>query len=184
MNSSYLFNSLGRIGDDQTDQTQRNIQNTKYSSHMLMNPVGRNLMNSHVQFATQQPSVFFNGLTNGNGLNGQVIDYDSMLMNQSIQERPLEKVQLMQRPFATVPFLGRGSGDSYTESFLQQGETITGKKSVSTIMEQSFLNYSQYVLNQEEKNRQQNPANFVEEVALNGWVRGGQDSREVPRIYH
>ena len=39
----------------------------------------------------------------------------------------------------TVPYLGRGSCDPTIESQLLQGETVRGKKSVSTVMELSLI---------------------------------------------
>ena len=46
-----------------------------------------------------------------------------------------EKLQLHQRPFVTVPYLGRGPSKPDLESKLMQGEVITEKKSTSTIMD-------------------------------------------------
>jgi hypothetical protein len=35
--SDYLFNNMGRIGNDSTDQTQKNVYNMRFSSYMLSN---------------------------------------------------------------------------------------------------------------------------------------------------
>jgi hypothetical protein len=94
-------------------------------------------------------------------------------------ERPLEKLQLNQRPFSTVPYLGRGSCDSSIESQLLQGENVNDKKSVSTIMDKSFLSYTMYPVDSKMQEHVSNPKYTVEESALNGWVRGGSSSREI-----
>lgn len=73
----------------------------------------------------------------------------------------------MERPFVTVPYLCRGSCDPVLESLIQQGEMIHDKKSVSTIMDKSFGNYSLYLLDDNMKNHVANYS--VEEKALNGW---------------
>jgi hypothetical protein len=44
-------------------------------------------------------------------------------------------------------------------------------------MEQSFSNYVMYPTDTNMEERVKNPAYNVEEAALNGWVRGGQSSR-------
>ena len=72
--------------------------------------------------------MFGNGI---GGISANVVDYESALLNKVGAERPLEKLQLHQRPFITVPYLGRGNGDPTLESQLQQGENISEKKSVS-----------------------------------------------------
>ena len=126
-NSSYMFNSMGRIGADSTDSTQTNVYNTKFSNYMLSNFNSDIVSGSHVQFATQQPSVMFNGINGGSGV-GQMVDMDTDLLYKSENERSLEKVQLYQRAFLTVPYLGRGSCDPSLESQLLQGEIVNDKK--------------------------------------------------------
>jgi hypothetical protein len=176
MEYSYAFNQMGRIDNDPVDNTQKNLSNNRYSNYLLSNYLG-NPNDKHVKFATQQPAMVPNGLAFGNGLNGDVIDSDSMLLIKTQEERPYEKLQLLQRPFSTVPYLGRGYSNPVLESQLQQGEMIRGKQSVSTIMEQSFLNYSLYPTDDTMKDHVNNTAYTVEESALNGWVRGGADTR-------
>jgi hypothetical protein len=173
---NYNFHHLGRISNDPTDITQRNISNNHFLDYSLSNYY-QNHSDSYVKFATNQPSVPFSGIVNGNGLNPSVVDYESLLLLKPEQEREFEKVQLFQRPFATVPYLGKGSCDPTVESRLQQGEMVSGMKSVSTIMEQSFTNYSLYPVDNNMEKRTTDPSYTVEESALNGWVRGGSITR-------
>lgn len=177
--SSYEFNNMARIGNDSTDQTQRTVTNTRFANYTLSNFFNDTVSDSHVQFAIPQPTLTFSGLVNGSGLNGSVIDTDSLLTIKADQERPLEKLQLFERPFLTVPYLGRGSCDPALESQLQQGETVSDKKSTSTIMEKSFTKYSLYPTDNKMEERVKNQANTVEEAALEGWVRGGMATREM-----
>jgi len=88
-------------------------------------------------------------------------------------------LNLVQRPFLTVPYLGKGSCDPAIESQLQQGELSSDKKSTSTVMEQSFMSHSLYPTDDKMKERVKNPAFSVEEVAMDGWVRGGMTTREM-----
>lgn len=175
----YTFNNNGRIGNDTTDLTQQNLANTQYTNHMLTNYFSNNVSDNHVQFAVQQPTMSFNGLTNGNGINSAFVDTESVLQMKSGQERHFEKLQLFPRPFVTVPYLGRGSCDTNQESRLQQGENVSDKKSVSTIMENSFNAYFLYPTDSNMIERTTNASHLVEESALEGWVRGGITTREM-----
>lgn len=176
--SSYTFFNNDRIGADMVDNTQRNMENARFSNYMLANYFVGPLENGHVDFATQQPNVMFSGAMNGPGLIGNLVDIDSSLMKTQ-QERSLEKLSLNQRPFLTVPYLGKGSCDPLLESQMLQGENSQDKKSISTIMTKSFMDYTMYPLDSEMKNRVSNTKNTIEESALEGWVRGGVQTREL-----
>jgi len=177
--SSFSFHNLGRIGSDNTDQTQRTLYNTRFANYMLADYTISQNPNGAVDFATAHPTMIVNGLTGGQGINGTNIDIDSALTIKQEQQRAFEKLSLHQRPFSTVPYLGRGSCNTDLESQLQQGEIVTDKKSVSTIMEKSFGDYSLYPLDDNMQERATNVSNIVQESALNGWVRGGSDTRQV-----
>ena len=177
--SPYTFLNTDRIGADSTDKTQQNLSNTQYSTYTLTNHFSQNLSDQHVKFAIDQPTMTFNGLTNGNGVNATVVDDESVLLLKTEQQRALEKLQLFERPFKTIPYLGRGSCDPALESQLQQGELSSDKKSVSTIMEKSFADYSLYPTDDKMKERINDPSTSVEESALDGWIRGGASTREM-----
>jgi len=100
-------------------------------------------------------------------------------MNNTESERPLEKLNLNQRPFVTVPYLGKGYGDPTLEAQLQQGQIVSDKKSVSTVSEMSYMDYSSYPMMDDLKNRIGNPSYSIEESAMDGWVRGGTSAREI-----
>ena len=130
--SDYTFNNMGRLGSDITDNTQRNLQNTKQANYLFSDYVSGNLSDSHVKFATSNLTTNFTGLTHGTGLNGNLVDVDSSLMLKKGEDRPLEKLQLMQRPFLTVPFLGKGSCDT----------TKSNKQTVPGVMSQRGCAYA------------------------------------------
>jgi len=180
--SDYSFFNTDRIGADAVDNTQRNLENTRYASYALANYFNYaepNESSQYVNFATQQPNVMFSGVSNGGGLVGGLVDSDSNLTIKTQQERSLEKLSLSQRPFLTVPYLGRGSCDPLLEAQILQGENSQDKKSVSTIMSKSFMDYTLYPLDAEMKNRVADTRNTIEESALAGWVRGGVQTREL-----
>ena len=168
MSFSYLFNNNDRLGSDVTDQTQKNLHNTRFANYMLSDFVSDKKSETSIKFATQQPTV----MVNGGGVSPSVIDTNSVLLLKTEQERALEKLQLFQRPFVTVPYLGKGSCDPVLEAQLMQGEMVSDKKSVSTIMEQSFGKYALYPLDNQMETHVQNS------VLDNDW-RHGQDTRNV-----
>ena len=177
--SSYFFNNAGRIGADVTDQSQRNVYNTRFTNYTLSDYFSDKTTDSHIQFATKQPAVMFSGTTHGSGLHSSVVDDESLLHLKVEQDHAVEKLQLFQRPFLTVPYLGRGSCDPALESQLLQGEMISDKKSASTIMDKSFSQYALYPTDKKMEERVNNAAHTVEEAALDGWVRGGMSTREM-----
>ena len=146
---------------------------------MLSQFFNESIAESTVMFASRQPTMVLNGNANGYGLNGNRIDDESRLMLQMEQERSLEKVMLMPRPFTTVPYLGRGSCNPDVESQLLQGDSVSEKKSVSSMTDKSFMGYTMYPMDSSMESRVKDSANWVEEAALDGWVRGGATSREV-----
>ena len=174
----YTFNGASRIGNDNTDKSQKTIMNTRFNNYMLSAYFSDSHSNEHVQFATNQPAMMFTGLSGASaGINALTVDVDSKLKIHKENGRALEKLSLQQRPFLTVPYLGRGSCDTVLESQLKQGDIITNKKSVSTITEQSFANKQMYPLIDSIKDTITNPKYLVQEAALDGWVRGGSATR-------
>lgn len=171
--TSVVFNLMDRLG---MDSSRRNESNTKYATYMLSNQFGASKSDDHVKFATLNPKINFRGTVGG--LPGSAVDYDSLLLIKTEQERAFEKLQLIQRPFATVPYLGRGASDPVLESRLQQGELVNDKKSVSTIMDKPYTEQKDFPMFSSLKDRVTNATFSVEEAALNGWVRGGKSSRE------
>ena len=170
----YTFNNLGGLRADMTDQTQQNIQNTRFGNYTVSNFYSNNTSDSQLQFAIQQPGF----LVHNGGISSSVIDIESNLFTKMENERAYEKLQLFQRPFLTVPYLGRGAGDPTLEAQLQQGEMVRDLKSVATISEKNYMDTSQYPMREDLRATITNPANLVQELAMDGWVRGGVSARE------
>lgn len=173
----YTFYNLDRIEDDSTCETQRTSQNTRYSSHTLSNFFSDVPSDAYIKFATSQPAVVPGGTYGGAGV-GSNVEADSYLIFKTEQERSLGRLNLLQRPYLTIPYLGRGSCDPTIESQLRFGESVSDKKSTSTIMAQSFMGYSLYPTSDKMEQHVSDPKYTVEEAALDGWVRGGAPTRE------
>jgi hypothetical protein len=174
--NNFSFYNLDRIEDDKTCESQRTAQNTRYSSYTTSNFFSELPSDSHVQFATSQPAIVPDG-NSGSGVGGNNVESESSLLLKTEQERHLGKLSLMSRPYATVPFLGRGSVDPALESQLLEGEQAKDKKSVSTVMSKSFMGYTMYPTDSNMEDRVHNTKYTVEESASNTWIRGGADTR-------
>lgn len=175
----YAFYNLDRIEDDSTCQTQRSMENSKYSSYTTSNFFNELATDAPVKFATSQPGIINNGTNGGVGVGSSTIETDSFLLLKTEQERNLGRLQLMQRLYVTVPYLGKGSCDPVLETQLLTGEAVADKKSVSTIMSQSFMGHTLYPTSNKMEQRVNDPKYNVEEVALDGWSRGGEATRNV-----
>ena len=177
--SDYKFYNKTRIGDDGCDISQRNVQNVNFSNYMLSNYRPECPMNSAVEFATSQPMVNFSG-SHQVGIGGCNITSNSELLITDIT-KPKCKISLLQRPFATVPFLGRGPSNVTLESQIQQGDLADNRKSLNHTTEESHIKYRHTPMIDSFKQTISNPVNLVEGVAHEGWIRGGMPSRELMR---
>jgi hypothetical protein len=179
--SGYTFDNMSRIGLDQCNVSQTDIQNVASCNYTTQNYFSADCsMKNPIALATSQPGIMYNGGYNS-GAGGCNIDNSSKLLIGSIQTHPRCHIDLFQRPFATVPYLGRGSVNPVMESQIQQGEQIVNKRSVSNLSEKSYIKYHQTPLLPAVQEKINNPANQIESVASDGWVRGGVPSRELTR---
>tara|TARA_Y100000996_G_C22513007_1_gene639224 strand:+ start:594 stop:1178 length:585 start_codon:yes stop_codon:yes gene_type:complete len=179
---NYTFDNLSRIGDDLCGIIERDLQNQQFGTYSTTNYFAKYCgMEKPIAFATSQPNVFYNGgYGNYCGAGGCNIQEGSNLQIGSIQTRSKCRISLYERPFATVPYLGRGPSRPVIESRLQQGGYSGNKKSCKTVTEKPF-NYDQTPLVPSLAASIQNPNNLVEGVAADGWIRGGLPSRELTR---
>ena len=177
--SDYNFNNMTHINEDTCALSQRNVQNTQSSNYMVENYYPACPMSKAINFATQQPNVFYNG-SHQVGIAGCNIDANSELKLSKISKPPC-RINLLERPFLTVPYLGRGPFNCALESELQQGDVVINKKSVNPSSEVSYENYKNYPLIPEIQKTIANPESILEDNAAEGWIRGGLPSREFAR---
>ncbi len=179
--SNYLFDNMTRIGEDECGLSQQNIQNSKAGSYMLTSFGASNCgMAAPISVATSQPGINYSG-SHQVGIGGCNVDQSSDLFINSQENRSACKLSLMERPFCTVPYMGNGPVNPEVEAQLQQGDSITTKKSAGTVSDQSFIDYTYYPLIPSIQSTVQNPSNLVEEAAAEGWIRGGLPSRDIQR---
>lgn len=178
----YTFYNLSGLEDDKCYLTEREQQNSKFSTYSTTNYFSNYCgLKQPIELATSQPNVFIKGGYGNSGAGGCNIDTDSNMKIGTIQTNPKCRISLQTRQFVTVPYLGRGILNSYLESKLQQGDYATNKKSCSTVTETSYIPYKNYPLLPELSATIQNPVNLVESTASEGWQRGGIPTRELIR---
>jgi hypothetical protein len=154
-------------------------------------------MKKQIELSTAQPSIFLSG-GNGVGIGGCNVDDSSQLLLGKVQTNPKCRISLIERPYLTVPYLGKGPSNSILESQLQQGNTITNRKSVNNTSEESYVSLKTYpvidateiaVIDPTKNNKLVNSSYDVsaprsnrpiEEMSL-GCVRGGMASRDLTR---
>ena len=179
--SNFSFDNLSRIGDDNCALSQRNIQNVEAANYLLTNYFVQDCgMKKPIEIATNQPNVFYNG-SHQVGLGGCNVDANSNLLIGTIQTRSKCPISLYERPFKTVPYLGRGPSNPVLESQIQQGDLARTQRSVNNITESSFLNNHYTPLVASLKETITNPINLVEGIAHENWVRGGVPSRDLTK---
>ena len=176
---TFVFDATSRIGADDCAKTEDNVQNSRATSYLLSS-LGRTCnMDEAVKLATSQPAINYSG-THQVGEGGCNIDQNSELL-LSAPYRAACIVSLQQRPYATVPYLGKGAGDAEMEARLQQGECIVKHKSTSTMSEVSLFDRHATPMIPSVAADMANPANFVESSADDRWVRGGIPARDLDR---
>ena len=131
-----------------------------------------------MEVASQNPTIIFK---DGYGITECYVDDDSKLRVGRTRKNPKCPNQLFTRPYRTVPYMGRGSGDSYLESQIRYGEDTAERKQCNTLAGINIKNLdpNHMPMIDHLKNNIQNPSHIVPEVALDGWVRGGAPSRQI-----
>ena len=174
-----MFDNISRIGYDNFDLKNKNIQNTKASTYTLENYSTYSPLSNALNLAMNQPNVFLNGSPSG-GINGNNIDENSALKISQII-KPKERSVYQERLFNTVPYLGKGPTNVDAESYMINGDLNNKRKSLDQNSEVSHINYSFYPLLPSLEATISNPANLIEGVAADGWIRGGVPSRILNR---
>ena len=172
----YMFNGISRIGQDEFNYTQENLSNNNYSSYLLTN-LNQTNEKGALDFLTNNPTMNLKS-TNQVGPYGYNIDQNTKLLNSKLTNLNY-RINLQERTFKTVPYLGKGNVDVGLEHSLKLGDTFKDKKSVCKLGEECQQNVEKYPLQDRVRNNISNPSKKIEENAVKGWIRGGISSREI-----
>lgn len=183
MFSSYNFDNLTGINDDECYLDQRSIQNTNQCNYHLQNYFANDCtMKTPIDLATSQPGIIYKG---GHSMasGGCNVDDSSKLIIKTINDNPVQKIDLFHRPFATVPYLGRGSVNPDVEFEMKVGDKyIYSKRKTSTKLgEENVINYQHAPLLRQVLAEVSNPGTQIEALSDSNWIRGGLASRELNR---
>ena len=179
--NDYKFNEMSRIGVDHCSLDEVDIQSVKHGNYMLTNHFSNDsTMSAPIQFALNQPNVFYKG-TKQVAYGGSNIDESSELTIGSKLTHDRGNLNLQERSYITVPYLGRGTGNSDIELELKTGECQINKKTVNPSSELSYISYKNYPLLDSIQQSVANPSNRIESEADSSWVRGGLPSRDLIR---
>ena len=126
-----------------------------------------------------QPDLLFKDGYGWVGMNGCIVDSDSMIRNGTQLTNLRCKNQLFQPLFLTTPYMGRGLGDSCIEDSLLEGEDTSQKRQCNTLSEITIHNYFQPLVPSVKSS--QEPIHVITELVDNEWIRGGAPSRQIIR---
>jgi len=177
----FTFSNMSRIGNDTCGINESDLQNVQHGNYMLTNHFANDCaMKKPIDFALSQPNVNFTG-SHQVGMGGCNIDTNSALLVKKVNASNKCKLNLQERPYKTVPYLGKGTADPTMETQLLQGDAFTNRKSVNPSSEICYTQYSNYPLLPSIKDSVANPGNLIEDAADSNWIRGGLPSRELTR---
>ena len=128
-----------------------------------------------IEFATNNPYMKFR---DGYGISECNVDESSRLRNGKTRKNPKCKSQLFHRPYLTVPYMGRGSGDTKVESQLLPAEDTSQSRPCNVLSGVTIDNYFMPLVKNLEDNIQ-NPKYLIQEDSDKRWVRGGIPTRQI-----
>ena len=172
----FMFNNLSRIGQDEYNYTQDNLVNNSHSNYMLTNLNSTNDKKA-VNFVSSQPTMNMKSSLSV-GPYGYNIDESTELVKSKLTNINC-KINLQERSYKSIPYLGRGNVDVGLESSLKFGDTMKEKKSCSQLNETCYTNLEEYPLYGELRSSLSDPKQLIEESPVQGWIRGGLPSREI-----
>jgi hypothetical protein len=178
MFSTYNFDQMTNINNDATYLTQNMIQNTNICNYRLQNHFNSDCtMQTQIDLATSQPGIMYQG---GKGLanGGCNVDDNSKLTIGMIQETDRNRLHLKQRPYLTVPYIGKGTVDPVIELNLRKGISVLNRKTINNFSENSYIHYQQTPLLPQMKQTVSNPQN---QLLDDSWIRGGLSTRDLER---
>lgn len=174
------FNTLSRtaIRDDKCNQD--------FDTIMSIAPGAYNLENFHSCTAgspairsvqLSQPTMNINYGPGIIGERGSLVDNDSLQKFSELTNKNVINT-LNERPYLTVPYMGRGIGDSNMEPVLRNGEDTFQHKPCNSLAGVTIDNFfTPMVPNL--RREVQDPKHIIPEDSMKCWVRGGLPSRQI-----
>ena len=128
--SSFQIQQFTRVRDDPCNQEVQNTESMTPGAYRVTNLIPAT--QDAYEIAYQQPAM---PAAPGYGWSAAAINADSVLRNHAVQTNsphcPI-RGRVQARPFATVPYMGRGKGEAFLESKLQQATFVRQGKDCGT----------------------------------------------------
>lgn len=177
---NFNIQGLTRLSDDNCyiDYKSNTIQ--KPFLHIINNFHDCRCLAPNVkQLSLEQPNIIYKDGYGWTSIKGCNIDNDSRLRNARNLTNIKCKNQLFQRPYNTIPYMGRGEGDICVENKLLPGEDTFQNRPCNNL---AGINIDRFIPQIPcIKENIQNPINIIPEENNLSWIRGGQPSRQVIR---
>lgn len=170
MTNVFTFNILDDITNDDYNQTQEAIMNRQFSSYQTTNFHDRTDIQATL-LGSSVPAMNFDGGAYG-PVSSKEMDVSNRIRSSLITNNGM-KITLQERPYLTVPYLGRGSVDVDLENRMRFGEYVKDRKSYLLADEKNTSYVTEDAMLDSLKNTITNPNNLVEESADSNWRRGG-----------
>jgi len=171
-----IINQFTRVRDDSCDVEQRIRDASGPGVYQVTNLVPSQKAAMRVEIPN--PTILGR---EGFGFNNRVIDDDSRLRTNQTQEgRFRAPLHMQSRPFATVPYMGRGRGQPDVESGLIYADWARIERPCGTVTETFFANQFTPLV-PHLQHHVQNSANLITEDAAKGFVFGGIPTRQFVR---
>lgn len=174
------LNSRARIEEDNCYHTVRDMQNISCADYMVKSFKDCECPAKNIRdIAMNEPTITFRDGYGWSSVDGCNIDADSKVRNAPNLTNLKYIQQLYTRPYATVPFMGRGVTDPVLENVMITGEDTSQKKQCNTLSGIYIDRFDPLVPCL--KDNVQNPIHLVTEVVRPDWIWGGLPSRDLIR---
>lgn len=173
-----LFYQRDRLGEDACLVSSDTRQSTQPGQYMLRNHYACDCgIERSQEIALSHPQMQFRDGYGAVGQRGCMVGSDTRLRNGIELTHDKAPQQLFERPYLSVPYMGRGVGDPCTENSLQEGEDTSQKRQCNTLAGVSLPHvFSPLVPCL--RDTIQDPVHLVEEANREDWIRGGYPSRQ------
>jgi len=179
-NDNLKIQGLSRLNEDLCYKKLNTHTSVKPGKYLTKNFKDCKCMAPNVQnISLQYPALLYRdgyGWTSNNGCN---IDTDSNLRNSKNLTNMKCIHQLFERPYKTVPYMGRGEGNICVENKLKPSDSTFDARpcnKLSGIYIDRFVPQISCI-----KNTIQKPIHLIPEDNDINWIRGGQPSRQIIR---
>jgi hypothetical protein len=158
-----------------SDYIEYDIEQSKGSYNYVSNDHNQNNGNTLIERATCEPTINFK---DGLGKSTRNIDLDSKVTFSKVKYERKHQKQLHERPFRTMPYIGRGTHKVNDESRIISSETTRQKKQCGSMAGVSIENFFTPLVPSILATVQNNK-HIIPEDSKQDWVRGGMSTRNI-----